>query len=97
MAIDARHSQQQAKRLRWARLLVAAVLALAFTWVAMVIWDPTNPIWARNAYGMSQVGAWTGIEAVGAYVAYWFYEFWGRTILSSAMLAAQCWALWRCL
>lgn len=82
-------------RERIKRVLVAIGLLLVSTALAMAVWDPNNLLWARNGYGMAQVGAWTGLQAVWAYLVYWFFEFWGRTVLSSAMVVLQCWAIWR--
>lgn len=82
-------------RVRGARLVLAATVALLFGAVGIVLWDPNSVLWARNGYGMAQAGAWTGMAAMAAQVAYWFYELKGRVVVSFGMLVVLGWMLWR--
>ncbi len=76
------------------RLALIIACGLVFLWVGVVIWEPGNILWAKNAYGMARAGAWTGLDAFGATAAYWFFTLNGRTVLSSVMLLLEGFLVW---
>lgn len=76
-------------RSHWIALAIAVVSApLCFLAVAFA-WRPTHLVWARNGYAMAQDGTWTGLEAFGAFLAYWFYALYGEVVLTG--LVALLW------
>ena len=60
-----------------------------------LLWRPGHLLWARNAYGMAQAGAWTGGDAFLAFMTYWFLEMHGRTVVTIALLGGWLWGAWR--
>ncbi len=79
---------------RFWRFLVLLVLTLSFPGIALILWNPDHLTWARNAYGMAQVGAWEGWRGFVATIVYWFFELKGRTLVSTAMLGAWIVGVW---
>lgn len=71
-------------------MVMGAFLALGIWY----LWRPGHMVWARNAYGMADVGAWTGWEAVMATSAYWFFELKGRTVVTVLALAIWIGSAW---
>ena len=71
-------------------MVMGALLALSIWY----LWRPEHMVWARNAYGMADAGAWTGWEAVMATFAYWFFELKGRTVLTVLALAMWIGCVW---
>jgi|ERR1035437_1518933 hypothetical protein len=68
------------------RLLACVALAVLFSLLGGVLWQPENILWSHNAYGMAKSGAWTGLDAVWAILVYWFYALRGRTVVTMLML-----------
>lgn len=76
-------------------LLAAGCLLALGLWF---LWRPEHVVWARNAYGMAEVGAWTGWDGFQAYLAYGFFEWKGRTALTAfavLLWLASAWAFAR--
>jgi len=73
------------------------LIALAFVLAVMVwyLWRPSHVVWARNAYGMAQVGAWEGLQGFSAYVLFWFFHLRGRTVVAVLSIALWIWVFWR--
>lgn len=73
-------------------LILGGLIALCLWY----LWWPQHVLWARNAYGMASVGAWTGWEGFLASAAFWFFELRGRTVvtvLGVALWMAFAWLL----
>ena len=73
-------------------LLLASLIGLGL-WN---LWRPEHVVWAKNAYGMAQAGAWEGWEGFVASMAFWFFDLKGRTaatLLGIAVWVACAWFL----
>lgn len=79
---------------RFWRFVVLLVLTISFPGIAFILWDPDHLTWARNAYGMAQVGAWEGGRGVLAVLVHWFFELKGRSLVSTSMLCAWIVCVW---
>lgn len=73
------------------RSLVVVVLATALAGVVWWLWLPSHIVWTRNAYGMAEVGAWSGLDAWWATLVHWFFALQGRAVITVAVLAAWIW------
>lgn len=92
-----RQAAEGRRAFRWSKLwaVVAALLAVVL-WLSLpLIWSPNLLLWVANASAMSDAGAWTGWDAVGADLSRWFVRLSGRTVATSILLAIQAWAIWR--
>lgn len=73
------------------RVFFLAALAAALAMAVWYVWRPSHLVWARNAYAMTQAGAWEGWEGFSALLVYWFFELRGRTVV--ALLSMLTWFL----
>lgn len=75
--------------------MAGIAFAVLLWWLMPMIWSPQLLLWVANASAMSDAGAWTGWDAFGADLSYWFVWLSGRTVVTSILLAAQSWLIWR--
>lgn len=87
-------ARSRTRRAIAARVAALTLAAVALTLAVWYLWRPGHIVWARNAYGMTAVGAWSGFEGFSAFMAYWFFELRGRTVVTVAALAGWMAAAW---
>ncbi|SFF33983.1 hypothetical protein SAMN04489711_1393 [Paracidovorax wautersii] len=76
------------------RGLFLGILTAVFAMVVWYVWRPSHLVWARNAYAMTQAGAWDGWEGFIALLAYWFFELRGRAIVTVLAMVLWCLSAW---
>ena len=81
---------------RFWRFALLLTLTLVFPAFVKWLWNPEFLIWARNAHGMAEIGAWDGMRGVMATSVYWFFELKGRSLVTMTVLCAWIVCVWWC-